>query len=182
MIFLKLCRFIFVICALSFVIYGCGYTTKTNLSPELKTIHIEPFKNKINISTENTRTRYITYTPGVEVALTNALVDRFILDGHLKVVSRKNADLVLSGELVDYRKDPVRYNSENEVEEYRVNIIVNLILTDVRNGQELWKLDNFGGDASTFIKGNLAKSDDTIIREASFDLVRRIVERTVEVW
>lgn len=167
---------------LIFLIAGCGYTTRSALSPELKTIYVAPFKNKIDITSENTRNKYRTYTPGIEVVVTNALVDRFILDGHLKVVSQENADLVISGEIVDYRKDAVRYTVDNEVEEYRVNIIVDIALTNRHSNEVLWQVKDFGGDTSTFVKGNLAKSDATVIKEASNDLVRRIVEKTVEVW
>lgn len=182
MMFVRVYRFIFVICILSFAICGCGYTTKAALSPEFKTIHIEPFKNKINFTSESGQSVVRRYSPGIEITLTNALIDRFIIDGHLKVVSRKNADLILSGELIDYRKDAVRYNANHEVEEYRVNIIVNATLQDMNNNQTLWKLENYGGDTSTFVIGDTITSDDAIIRDASFDLVRRIVERTVEVW
>ncbi|MEW5758961.1 MAG: LptE family protein [Candidatus Omnitrophota bacterium] len=170
------------ICFLVSILAGCGYTTKTALAPDLKTIHIDPFKNKINFTSEGSRSIYKTYTAGVETTLTNSLVDRFIIDGSLRVVSSKNADLILSGELIDYRKDPVRYNADNEVEEYRVNILVDVRLYDSRNNKMLWELNNYGGDTSTFVEGNLEKSDDTIVREASFDLVRRIVEKTVEAW
>lgn len=167
---------------LFFNLLGCGYTTKTELASNLKTIHIEPFKNKVNFTGEDSRSTYRTYTAGVETSVTNALIDRFILDGHLKVVSRENADLILSGELIEYRKDAVRYNANHDVEEYRVNIIVNVTLRDARSNQILWKLERYGGDTSTFVLGDYEKSDNTIVKEASTDLVRRLVERTVEIW
>src|SRR5574341_1211316 len=48
------------------------------------------------------------HSPGIEVDITNAIINRFIFDGTLQVVSLEKADAVLEAKLVDYRRDALR--------------------------------------------------------------------------
>jgi hypothetical protein len=46
----------------------------------------------------------------------------------------------------------------------------------------MWKYDRFIGEATYFVTGAQATSEESAVEEATTDLARRIVERTVENW
>ncbi len=168
--------------AISFLIVslvGCGYSTRSLLPSRIRTIYVEPFKNKIDYTTERKRDLYI---PLLEVKITNAVIDRFLFDGHLKVADRDQADVILKGELVNYDRDALRYTDNNDVEEYRINITVNLVLWDVAKDKPLWQEKNFVGDTTYFTRGPHAESETIAVTEAVEDLAKRVVERTIENW
>ena len=162
---------------------GCGYTTHSLVSMKYKTIYVTPFLNKTNITAETQEYRdYRKYYTLLESSITQEVISRYLFDGNLKITSEKNADLILTGELVDYNRDVLRYTENNDVEEYRISIRVNLTMKDVKQDKVLWQENGFTGETTYFITGTTAKSEDTAVRDAVTDLARRIVERTVEEW
>lgn len=162
---------------------GCGYTTKSLLPSDIKTIYVDNFANGIKITAEQSNVRmYRGYTPGMERTLTTAVIDKFLTDGTLKIVSENDADLVLTGELVDFGHDVLRYDANNNVEEYRVRIVVNMALEDRKKGKVLWSEKNFAGESTYYTQGSQSQSENAAIDNAMTDIARRIVERTVEVW
>lgn len=180
---MKKTAFLFTALLLTTFLTGCGYTTRSMISDKFKTISIPPFLNKIDITKEvNVASKYKIYRPYVDTDVTKAVINKFLWDGNLKPVKQAGADLVLKGELVEFRKDPLRYTDNDDVEEYRVNIIVNISLWDNRKNELVWQENNFTGNATYFTTGTQAKSEATAISDAITDLARRIVERTVEQW
>jgi len=162
---------------------SCGYTTRSMVSAEFKTIYIAPFVNKIDITKEtDTANKYKLYKPLLETNITRAVIDKFLFDGNLRTVKSKSADLVLNGELVEFNREPLRYTQSDEVEEYRLNLVVNISLWNNKNDKLVWQERNFTGDTTYFTIGQAAKSEEAAINDAINDLARRIVERTVEQW
>lgn len=179
------------VCLLTTVLAGCGYTTRSMLSGKYKTIYITPFLNKVDITQEGySANKYRIYRPMLETDITKKVINRYLFDGNLKPVKESQADLILKGELIEYRKDPLSYTADNnDVTEYRININVNLSLWDTKENKLVWQENNFNGNYSYFIKtptvnpGNVAVvPEDTEVINAVEDLARRIVERTVEQW
>ena len=164
---------------LGFILSGCGYSTKSVLPGNLKTVHIEPFKNKVTYTGENTRNLYL---PLLEVKARNAIADRFLFDGSLRVADSESADLILKGNLIGYDREALRYNDNNDVQEYRIRITVSLELWDSAKEKTLWAEPSFAGETTYFVSGSQAKSEDTALQDALIDLARRVVERTVEDW
>ncbi|MCG2713985.1 MAG: LPS assembly lipoprotein LptE [Candidatus Omnitrophica bacterium] len=177
---------------LTTVLSGCGYTTRSMLSGKYSTIYITPFLNKVDITQESySASKYRIYRPMLETNITKRVINRYLFDGNLKPVKEEKADLVLKGELVEYRKDPLTYTSDgNDVTEYRINIYVNLSLWDMKENKLLWQENNFNGNYSYFVKTTtinpgsnvIVVSEDIAVNNAIEDLARRIVERTVEQW
>ncbi|MFA6349334.1 MAG: LptE family protein [Candidatus Omnitrophota bacterium] len=165
-------------------IYGCGYSTHSAFVSQYRTIYVEPFVNNVDFTHEKyIANKYRTYKPLLETDVTRAVVDRYLFDGNLKPVLKENARLILKGEVTQFRRDALRYESDNEtVSEYRVNIVVNMSLRDVQEDKILWKENGFTGDTTYFTSGSTAKSDDQATQDAITDLARRIVERSVEAW
>jgi len=164
------------------VIAGCGYSTKSLLPPAIKTVYIESFKNAIQTQ-ELEYANYRTYRPLLERDVTAKIIDKFIYDRSLEVVSHaEEADLVLSGELVGYNRDPIRYTTAEDIEEYRLTIFVNMKLYDTAKDELWWEEFDFAGDITYFASGAQATTEATAIDAAIDNLARRIVERTVELW
>lgn len=165
------------------LISGCGYTTRSLLPSELKTIYVDNFVNKINITAESSDARmYQSYRPGMEIDVTKAIRDKYLFDGNLKVSDTKNADLILKGELVDFRNEALRYDRNDNVQEYRIRMVVNLELINAKDGSTRWKEAGFAGESLYNTTGSLAKSEADALRDAKADLARRVVERTIEEW
>ncbi|MDD5042204.1 MAG: LPS assembly lipoprotein LptE [Candidatus Omnitrophica bacterium] len=167
---------------------GCGYTTRSTLYGKYSTIYVTPFLNKVDITQESfSANKYRIYRPMLETDITKKVINRYLFDGNLRPVNKEAADLVLKGELIEYRKDPLSYTDDTEnVTEYRINIYVNLSLWDVKENKVMWEERNFNGNYSYFTSlasGNAIQvSENTAVSKAVDDLARRIVERTVEQW
>ena len=146
-----------VFCLLSSLFAGCGYTTRSMISDKFKTIYITPFSNRINITQETyIADKYKIYRPGLETDITRSVKNKFLFDGNLRLTKEESADLVLKGELVDFRKDPLRYDISDEVLEYRINLIVNINLLDKKKNEPAWVENNFTGQSTYFTTGALA--------------------------
>ncbi|MEW6008595.1 MAG: LPS assembly lipoprotein LptE [Candidatus Omnitrophota bacterium] len=163
---------------------GCGYTSRSSIYPAGTSIAIKPFFNKINITDETSENRrLISYFPLLETKVTNAVVDRFILDGNLKIARFDYCNLILEGEIVKYQRDALQYADNNEdVQEYRVILFTNLTLRDAKTQNVIWQENNFAGEATYYTQGPLTKSETSAVEAAVSDLARRIVERVVESW
>ncbi|MFA5059497.1 MAG: LptE family protein [Candidatus Omnitrophota bacterium] len=161
------------------ILAGCGYSTRSNLAGNFRSISIEPFKNTVSYSAEQaTKNLYI---PLLEVKITNAVTDRFLFDGNLKIADKGKADLALEGSLLNYERNALRYTDDEDVQEYRISIVVSMTLFD-KSGEVVWSEPSFAGEATYFVTGPLARSENAAIEDALTDLARRIVERTVENW
>lgn len=175
---------ILAIAIFSLSIAGCGYTTRSLLPSDFRVIKIDNFKSDINVTAEQSNIRmYRGYRPGMEVDLTNTVINKFLLDGTLRVTSSSNADIVLQGRLLDFKRDALRYDTvNNDVLEYRIKLIVDMKLIKQKTGEVVWRERGFAGETTYRTTGALAKTEATAVKDAIDDLARRIVERTVEAW
>jgi len=160
------------------VLAGCGYSVR-GYSSKYKTIYVAAFKNSINFASENSDySRYKSYFPLLESTITQRIIDRFMLDTNIRVVKEPEAQVILRGELIDYQRSPVRYASNNEdVEEYRVTIWVNLELFDPIDNKVVWSGNN---ESYYEVIGASAKSEKEALIEAVDDLARRVVDAVTE--
>ena len=172
-------RILPIVLLLSIVCAGCGYSTRSLLPGNLRSIYVEPFKNNVIYTTENSRTIYL---PLLEVKVQDAIVDRYLFDGNLDIGLPDSSDLILKGELKGFDRDVLRYTENNDVQEYRIRITVSLVLWDTAQQEALWKEPNFTGETTYFPTGAQAESESSAIEDALLDLARRVVERTVEAW
>ena len=161
---------------------GCGYTLKANLPENLKRVHVAPVKNNVDLSSAiSQKSPFRVYRPGLEVELTNDVINRFIFDGQLKVTSVEKADAVVEVTLMDYQRDGLRYNQADEVQEYRLSVSMDVVVTQTSAQKVLWH-DRVTGDTTFFLGGPRAISEDQAAAKAVEDAARRIVERTLEYW
>jgi len=169
-----------VVCLLGMV--GCGYSTRT-ISPLMtgkQTIYVAPFVNRVDYAQEARMNNL--YVPMIETRITNDVAQRFLSYGRLKIARENEADLVLKGELLGYQRDTLRYDLDDNIEEYRVRVIVSFVLWDTREDRALLSENRFSGDATFFLSGSRATSEDVAVDEAIKDLARRLVDRVIEDW
>ena len=165
------------------VFSGCGYTRKSLLTESIKSIHVSPIKNAIDLSEEVTDQKpFRVYRPGVEVELTNAVINRFIFDGNLKVAVPEKADAIVEAKLTDYRRDALRYSDSDDVQEYRLTIVISVKVTERATGKVIWSDTGLAGDTSFFVAGPRAISEDRAAQQAVEDVARRVVDKTIEIW
>ena len=158
---------------------GCGYTTGSLLPSNYRTLYVEPFLNKVEFVNENVRGLYV---PGLETKVRTSIIERFQLDGHLRLEDNKKSDLTLKGSLIGFERDDLRTDQNQNVQEYRLRIIVSLNMMDNATGEVFWQEPSFAGEATYFTSGPQAKSESAALNDALIDISRRAVERTIENW
>ena len=155
---------------------GCGYTQEAKLPSGIKTIAIPTFKNEIPPQEQ------FAYRPGIEIELTNALIDRFIFDGNLKVVDEDKAEAILEGSIISYEQEGLRFDRLESVEEYRLFLVVKFKLIDAKTGKVILEEPNFSGRAEFFVSRNPLSNRRISANTATFDLAKSLVNRIVEEW
>ena len=162
---------------------GCGYTTRPGLASHLKTVYVKPFENRIDVTAlVSGDERSPLYRHRLEVDITNEVLRRYQFTGLLRPASASQADCRLEGELVEFRRDPLRYNASQQVEEWRLNLVVNVRFYDRRMNTMLWEETSFTGDTTYFALGANAELESGALARAITDLAKRIAERSVEDW
>lgn len=162
---------------------GCGYTTASLLPPELNSIHVNNFANRIDPTREvSDRRSSYTYRPGTDTRITRAVIDGFIFDRRLDIKPANKAALILDGELIDFKEYPLSYNKGMDIEEFRIEVVVNLKLTDRATGKVMWEEKNFSGQTDYDVVGPNAITENQGTQKAVKDLAQRVVERVVENW
>lgn len=155
---------------------GCAYTQEAKLPSGIKTIAVRTFKNEIPPKEQ------FAYRPGLEIELTNAIIDRFIFDGNLKVVDESKADAVLEGAIISYEQEGVRFDRLESIEEYRLFLVIRFKLLDRRANLAILEEPNFSGRAEFFVSRSPANVRRAAANTATFDLARSLVDRIVEEW
>ena len=162
---------------------GCGYTTRPGLAEHLRTIYIKPFENNIDLTQVTSNLRdFPFYRPGTEVDLTRAVIARFQMTGLLRPATAARADAQLEGELIEFRREALRYDASQNVEEWRLSVVVNVRFIDRTINTVIWEESGLTGDTTYFAQGAQAESETAALDRAITDLARRVVERSVENW
>ena len=164
---------------ITLLIAGCGYSTKSVLPENHRTIFVPPFENKIDFVNADDRKLYVA---GLESRTREAVVDRYLFDGNLRVGEQDTADLVLKGQLINFQREELRLQTNETVKEYRIRVTAAFTLWDTAEKKAVWEEPAFAGEATYYTTGPLAKSESQAIDEAIKDLAVRIVGRTIENW
>ena len=171
---------VFLCILLVLTIAGCGYTTGSLLPKNYRKIAIQPFVNKVNnLEGEGGD---VLYVPSLETKVRTSIIDRFLYDGNLHIADPDKADLVLSGDLIGVAQDMLRQDTNQNVQEYQIRIIVSLTLKDTATGKIIWQEPSFTGETTYFLSGTQQTTQSAAIDAALTDLATRVVERTIENW
>lgn len=171
------------------VAQGCGYTVRSTLPESYQTICVPAARNSIK--------EYDLQAP-----LTNALIRKFTLDGRLRVVDPEKADLQLETDIKGYSLDPITYDDEDRVAQFRVTVAAAARLIDARTGKQLWSEERVPGTTTFMVsrlvpsvtpRGNIDFFASTVrsfpsgnegeaATEALEDLASQLLYLTVERW
>lgn len=155
---------------------GCGYTNRAVLPNNIRTIAVPPFQNEIPTQDQ------FTHVAGLEVDITEAVIDRLLFDGNLKVTDLKKADARLVGSIISYHQEATRFNNLEGVSEYRLYVICKLTLIDQRTDTVIWNEPAFSGDTEYYIEGANVKPEREALDRALEDFAKNVVDRIVEDW
>jgi outer membrane lipopolysaccharide assembly protein LptE/RlpB len=151
---------------------GCGYTTSPALLPaHLKTVAVPIF--------ENGTTEYT-----LEQDITDAIVQRFVRDNHLKVVDEKSATSVVRGKVTQYKNAIFGFSNSATAQEYRVTIGVQVTFKDLVKNREIWT-DEIIRTANYYVQdvpGHTAKTELDGRKEAVDKIADEVLSRSVEGW
>jgi outer membrane lipopolysaccharide assembly protein LptE/RlpB len=163
--------------AILLLISGCGYTQKTVLPQDIKSIYVRTVLNKVPVE------EIYLYNPGLEMAMTKAIIRRLNKDGNLQVAaSEEEADAVLETHLVRFQQEGLRFNNLERVEEFRLFIVASLVLTNAKTGEMIWEERNFSGDGEYFVSGVRSVGREEGVGRAIDRFARNVVDRIVEDW
>jgi len=158
------------------VLPACGYrfTPVGGIVPEgARTIAILAFVNSTN-------------EPYVDVEVTKAVVDEFLADGRLKVISSEAADLILRGSVTKFDMTPSSYTTENYVQSYTVSIGVNVTVEDVKTHKLIWQekgLNSVFVFSYTVTLGDITSTKiakEAALKSASRDVASTLRSRLLE--
>lgn len=156
--------------AIGLFLTACGYSFRGSLPPHIRTVAVLVLENK-------------TQQPGVEALITNALVEAVVASGRLRLVKAEDADAILSGSVVGYTIESVAFDRSANVTNYRLHIVLNLTLRDVKRKEDLWKEEGIRERADFKVPGQVTITlirEDEALRRASVDIARAVVNRAIE--
>jgi hypothetical protein len=151
---------------------GCaGYRLGPTLSAEYRSVAVPMFRNK-------------TYQPQIEAQITNGIIKRFQSDGTLRIESVANADLILTGEILRYRRHELRSRrvETGTPREYRVSIDAKIEARDRLTGKIVLPATTVTGSADTFIGNDLQTAEAQVLPLIAEDLARQVVTLIAEKW
>ena len=158
--------------ALFAALSGCAYTAGSSLLPShLRTVAIPTF--------ENGTTEYL-----LEKEITQAVIDKFIADNHLKVVDEKSANAVIRGKVTQYKNSVFGFTQNSTSNEYRVTVAVEVTFKDLVKNRELWS-GEIVKTANYYVQdvpGQAAQTELDGRKEAINKISDEILSRSVEGW
>ncbi|MEA1927313.1 MAG: LptE family protein [Candidatus Auribacterota bacterium] len=155
-----------------FITAGCGaYHLGTSLPSNLQTVYVPTFEN-------------LTYQPGIDIDITNAVITRFRQDGNLRPVSKDEADTILEGEITDWERRVMGYTGEddNDVEEYRLYVTVVITFKDRSTGKNISPREEIRGYTDFYLEGSLPDAEEAAKPKAYKDLAKNIVDHVISIW
>jgi len=145
------------LCVAFLLLTGCGYTLEGTRRPaylkDIRSIAIPVFSNR-------------TGEPGLETTVTNAVRDRFLVDGRLRVADAGEADIILEGVLREYLLEPIGFSRADQVRRYRVFIRTDVRVRDVQRNKLILNQE-IDSESEFDISDSIAVSDTS--RQATND-------------
>lgn len=113
---------------------SCGYRlrgTGSYLPPHIKRISIPMFKNLT--------TRY-----ELDLKLTRAVINEMTARAKVEVLSESGqADALLTGEVVDFRVNPIAFSGQAAADRYNITIVARIVLRDLVDRKVLFSNSSF---------------------------------------
>lgn len=150
------------------ILAGCGYQLQPQLPAAASKIAIPTFDNQ-------------TLQYGLAETLTNSVVEQFLLDGRLRVVEEKEADLILRGKITQYLKETLSEVSM-DLTEYRVKLEISVALISTKDGKILWEKKVEEATTYTPTEGGEVQTESDAVRETGRKIGEDLVNLVTEGW
>jgi outer membrane lipopolysaccharide assembly protein LptE/RlpB len=159
---------------LALVLPSCGlYSTHPGSLPgHIKTLAVPAFDNR-------------TTQVGLDEEITQAVIQSFVSDNHLKIVAESDANAVLTGAVVDYKNTVFGFTGREQAQEYRVTITVAVRLMDKVKNRELWRDDDMVKTQNYYVisvPGQEPQDEVSGRKQAVQKIADEILSRTIENW
>jgi hypothetical protein len=121
----------------------------------------------------------------LEQDVTDAVVQKFVNDNHLRIVDARSADCIIEGTIKSYRNSVFGISTSSSAEEYRVTIVVSASFKDQVKNREIWHDDEITKTANYYVQnvpGQEAKTELDGRKEAIQKIADEILSRSVEGW
>ncbi len=139
---------------------SCSYGFRGSLPEHIQSVKIIPFRSRV--------TQY-----GLEQDITSRVVEMMVRNGRL-AVAVENQDSEIEGVVVSYTKTPYSYTSAEVVEEYKLEIRVEISFMDLLQEKDIiatesvstWLVYDPGSESEI-------EARDRLLEESAEDIVRR---------
>ncbi len=151
---------------------SCGYGLSSKMNPHIKTVAVPIFEN-------------VTLEKGVEEMLTSEIINVLQENRQLSITAERRADSVILGEITHYRQVPFSYDTSEEVQEYKVEIIARVEYEDKKKRKTLWSEERILGWATYFVTetaGQEVEEEEDAQQRAVEMIAEEIKTKTVEGW
>jgi len=124
----------------------------------------------------------LTAEPNIEVELTENIISALQDDNTLRVVEFPDAATELTGKVVRYNLREAFTSSNLQVDEYQVQIMVELTMRVIETGQALFEKKRITGTGNFAVDeaGGSAEADARAL--AAAEIVREVLAAVVEDW
>jgi hypothetical protein len=161
----------------AFSVAGCAYSVSPAGRLAHRTIAIPMF---VNESLES----------GLDEAAARVIQDAFLDDNRLKVVNAAEAETVLRGIVKKYERAAYTFDEHEQVQEYKVEMVLDLDYVEVSSGKSLWHEPSYYVWAAYTPSATETSTPDSLraVTEEEAKTValekagREVVARTIEGW
>lgn len=116
---------------------------------------------------------------GLPETITSGVIDGFIEDNQIKVVDQANAEAILTGAIVEYKRKPYTFDETDRVTEYIVEIWVDAELVKKEGEASVWKAERLRG----FGVYKADTEDEQLGQTRAIEkLSEDILNRTIKSW
>ncbi|MBM4055934.1 MAG: hypothetical protein FJ264_14975 [Planctomycetes bacterium] len=150
-----------------FVIVGCGYSSKSLLRSNVRSIYIPIFDND-------------TFRRGYEFDLTRAVRDQILIRTRLRIVDKDEADSILLGKISSVTENVLIEDRKDNIVESRVAIRADIRWVDTRTGRTIFERKNIRGTSEFIVLRNETLTSSS--NESFVGLAQSIVESLEEEW
>jgi len=118
----------------------------------------------------------------LERILTDDVIQEFLADGRVEVVSRSEADAILVGTVTRYKNIPLVYNDQDIVQQYKVRMEISISLIDTVSRETLWTQPNIFRETTYSETQPPVETELDAQERVSEQLARDVVTSTVDGW
>jgi len=162
---------VFVLALIPLGVGGCGVYTASSgrVDDSIKRVAVEYLENR---------------TPEADLGInvSEGIIEAIQDDNTLKVVSTEVADSVIDGAVTGYRLRRMAVSPELQVEEYQVQMVVELTFQVKETGEAIFERRRFTGTGNFYLEDPNGSSELTAREDAIVEIVRDVLAEVVEDW